>query len=265
MADGAMDLAPKIAYDMAMPSQHPTRVYSFFLAIFFLLVVVLASWLLFKASGYQVLRHPVRIVKTGLISLGVHPSDGLSITLNNSKTAPESRAFTNLVPGRYQIRIERSGYRPWEMTTELSAGQAISYPDVVLFYQNPIRMAIESDQTKIYETVLAHPERFQMGLHISESELWAHDVLITRYSEPIKQAFWLVDNTHLVLQVGQTLHAIDNQGGQDNELVTYDPAVETIERFAPLLGGQKIIVQTTKRMELVEITAPFQRLTLPTL
>lgn len=247
-----------------MGSYLPSRTYALVLAIFFTLMIVFAAWLLFEASGYQIFYGPLRIVKTGLISLTVHPNDQLTISLNGQAMPKNQTTFMNLPAGRYQVLAQRPDYLPWEITTELMPGEAESYGSVLLFLKKPISTMIESIDYKVYESVLSHPERFQAGLQFFENEVWANEQLVTRYSEPIKQAMWLPDNSHLLIQLADGLHVVERTGGHDITLVT-SSTDDQISRFAPLAGGEKIVIQSARGMQLLEITAPFQRVALPSL
>lgn len=247
-----------------MGNHLPSRTYALVLAIFFLMMVIFAGWLLFKASGYQILQSPFRIVKTSLLDLTVHPDDQLTISLNGKAMPPNKHTLTNLSPGRYQIIIERPDYQPWETTTDLEPGEALSYPDIILFLKQPVAVVVENAEAKIYESVLSHPERFQAGLQVFGNEVWANEKLVTRYSEPVKQALWLPDNVHILIQLADSLHVVERTGGHDIILLAF--AVDTpITRFAPLVGGEKLIIQSVGKLELLTITAPFGRVSFPSL
>ena len=117
---------------------------------------------------------------------------------------------------------------------------------------------VENAEAKIYESVLSHPERFQAGLQVFGNEVWANEKLVTRYSEPVKQALWLPDNVHILIQLADSLHVVERTGGHDIILLAF--AVDTpITRFAPLVGGEKLIIQSVGKLELLTITAPFGR------
>jgi hypothetical protein len=239
----------------------PSWPYALVLVVFFGTVIGFAAWMLFQASGYRILQSPFRLVKTGLISLTVHPSEELVVTLNNEPVPVNHMTFSNLTPGRYVIKVTRPGFLPWEVTTSIAAGEAKSYPDILLFYEEPRHTPIPDDEAKIFRDLLDHPERFQSGLQIQGSELWADDALVTRYSGLITTALWLPTKTHLLVLVDGLLHSIEVNGSHDTVLFSV-PAGETI-RFAPTAGGQKLVVESASGLETIDITTPFDRNPLP--
>ncbi len=238
----------------------PPLPYLFGLVIFFVGVFSVGIGLTFWANGYRLLTRPIRIVKTGVISLETHPTQGVNIYLNRELQPSGQTDFTALAPGRYAIRVEQPDFWPWETSVELDAGQAIRLEDIVLFYTDPlIETVTNSDLLGSYQTVLRKPEHFEYGLQILETELWAYDHFVTRYSLPIRQAVWLPDETHLLVLIASDLHILDLDGQNDRVLYTFPLDAQTI-RFAPLAGGQKVLIEIDGTYLVLTITQPYSLL-----
>lgn len=240
----------------------PSRLYSLVLLFFFLVVTLLSGWLLFQASGLRILKDPVRIVKTGLISLRVHPrTDDLVVRLNGEVMPLGRFEFLNLAPGRYEIVVEYAGYHSWRNTTEIKPDEAKSFQTVVLFKTIPEQLTVPSEDRLTYETILGHPERFQEGLQTIGGEIWAGDQLVTRFSQPVTQVLWFPDQAHVLALVDGVIHVLDRDGS--NDVLLYQPEDHELIRFAPIAGGDQLVVETSQGMELLTITAPYSRVPLP--
>lgn len=239
----------------------PSWPYALVLVIFFSFVFGSAGWLLFEASGYRVLRSPFRLVKTGLLSLSVHPAEKLTVTVNGQILPEGQLVLPDLSPGRYVIQIGREGFTTWQKTTEIVAGEAQTYSEIILFYDKPVRTPIPVEETEIFKDLLLHPELFQAGLQILGNEVWADESLVTRFSSPITMAMWLPSKTHLLILADQKLRVVELDGTQDTILIKFK--AEERVRFAPTTGGQKLVVESSAGLESVDITTPFGRGPLP--
>lgn len=241
----------------------PSKRYMIGLTIFFSLIVIIAGWLLVRANGYRVLFDPLRMVKTGVISVRVAPNEGVILELNDKTIAANEWDMKDLLPGRYTVKLTKDGYSPWEKTVSLDAGQAIRLHNLRLFLLNPLRSSVTEDSVKSsLEAILSKPERFQSDLQVLDNEIWAENHLVTRYSQPVSQAMWLDGKYHLLVLVGDSLRVIEVDGSHDLELVKI-PAIAKSVRFAPLAGGSKMVLDVEGFLETIEITTPVPFLNLP--
>ncbi|MBI4175073.1 carboxypeptidase regulatory-like domain-containing protein [Candidatus Berkelbacteria bacterium] len=239
------------------------RWYLFTIRFFIAFLALITIWVLLVANGYHILTAPFRIVKIGLISFTAHPSDP-QVFLNGKARTSGRHLIDNLPPGRYTLRLQKEGYYSWEITTDVHAGEAVVYDDIVLFYTEPRRLPISDPlEQERYQKLLENPDRFQAGLQVLDREIWAEEQFVTRYDQPIEQALWYPGKTHILVLVGKELHLIEATGVHDIVLQTFPTASNSI-RFAPASGGQFIVIQSGDQLELLEITAPRPLIDLPT-
>jgi len=241
----------------------PSGRYMAFMGLFVLVLVLSGSWLLLRANGYTVLWEPFRLVKSGVISLRVHPSTDIAITINSVPQRAGQRDFPDLVPGRYTVRVEREEFSPWEKTVQIVGGDALRYEDVVLFYAEPAHRVVTESERSVFEKVLASRADFRSGLQIFDNEIWNEDELVTRYSATVTDALWLPGRTHVLALVDNELHVLEKDGGQDLILATPAGLASDIQ-FAPISGGSELIVLADGQMEIYAITESKILLRLPT-
>ena len=75
---------------------------------------LLAPAVILYSAGYRYDQNTKRVKVTGVISIEAEPEDAL-VTINNiriNKRLPLK--LTNRAPGRYQLRLEKTGFKPWE-------------------------------------------------------------------------------------------------------------------------------------------------------
>lgn len=242
-------------------SHHPARWYVLTIYVFFSLVILSSFWIIFRANGYRLMTSPIRIVKTSVISVDVHPKIGADIYINNNLQRVGLADFIDLAPGRYALRVEKGGYKSWETTVDLPAGQAVRFASLTLLYSEPKLLTLTPTEEQAAQSALDQIDRFQRGLQVFEGELWASDELVTRYSQPIKQAVWLPDEQHLLVLERTTLHYFDLESRQDTVLLTLPIANDV--RFVPMAGGQKIALDLDGILSVYEITDPYSIVPLP--
>ncbi|MDD5573606.1 MAG: PEGA domain-containing protein [Candidatus Omnitrophica bacterium] len=100
--------------------------------VFVLLYCLLCPLILFYAFGYIIHPQQQKIVQTGLVSVASFPS-GASIYLGPSRYAQRTPAvISELLPGRYNLRVSLISYRPWEKTFTITAGKAVLFDSILL-------------------------------------------------------------------------------------------------------------------------------------
>ena len=97
--------------------RRPPRVLIAFLA----LVIISASTLLVIkfAKGYRPSLKTKALQGTGLLAANSYPR-GASVFINNKLTTATDDTL-NLPPGKYQVKIQKDGYIPWEKSLEIEA------------------------------------------------------------------------------------------------------------------------------------------------
>lgn len=232
------------------------------MSVFVLTLIVSGSWILVRANGYQILLDPLRFVKTGVITVRVHPDNETTFTLNDVVIRGGRFDVADLTPGRYTLRLQRDQFVTWEETVELAAGQALRFEDIILFYENPETRLVTESEREIMDDVLNSRDDFRSGLQIIGGEVWNEDELVTRYSTAVTDALWLPGRTHILAKVGQALHVLEKSGEQDIVLVQIPETTENV-RFAPLSGGAQLVVDLDGVYWLYDITLPKTLLHLP--
>ena len=91
---------------------------------------VLTALVIFFAQGYHFSRETGKIEKIGLLVLTSTPN-GASIFIDNH-LADATNTTIKLVPGTYQIRIEKEGYIPWRKKLVVAEG-LVTAADATLF------------------------------------------------------------------------------------------------------------------------------------
>lgn len=142
-----------------------------FIFYFFIVLFIFGTTSLsLYASGYKFnLSFPLEfnrlLVKTGMLALDSNPK-GATIYINNkTKSANTWRPWKkellktptkikNLIPGQYDITIEKAGYWPFSKTISIESGLTTFYEDISLFKSdNPSIKALSedlNDEEKIY-------------------------------------------------------------------------------------------------------------------
>jgi len=120
-------LLEKIAGKLTLPGIR--RAFFYF---FLILYLILCPLVLFYAFGFIIRPHEQKLVQTGLVSISTYPS-GASIYLGPSRYIQRSPAIlSELLPGRYNLRVFLNQYRPWSQSFYVSAGKAVLFDKVLL-------------------------------------------------------------------------------------------------------------------------------------
>ncbi len=155
-----------------------------------------------------------RIQKTGILILDTEPR-GASIFLNNKQQRRPLASFfdsaqshistptkiKNLLPKEYDVRLELSGYWPWQKKLVVEPGQSTYAEDVVLF-KNDIPRLINSGQ---YAHIALSPDNKYLTARGNDNltliELKnenIHTVVSTSTGEETINYNWSPDNKYLI-------------------------------------------------------------------
>lgn len=103
--------------------------------IFYVLVLIFligAPALAAYTSGYRWNSKQYRVVKTGALSVESNPSDA-AIIINGATYAHTPALITKLLPGQYEIALEKEGFFSWKKNLLISSGQTTFAHEVALF------------------------------------------------------------------------------------------------------------------------------------
>lgn len=242
-------------------SHIPAPKYLAALLLFLTVVGVGTVWLLIRANGYQILTNPVRFVQTGVVSVTVHPVRDTRVTINGVVQPSAQFTFPDLLPGRYTVRLENEGFTSWESTLVLRRGEAKYLDSAVLFYTQPIKEPVPVRDQDRLSRLLANRAPTDAAISLSGGEIWANSKLVTRYSTPVTKAYWLIPEKQLVVEVDNSLRALEVDGSHDVTLLEL-PADEDAQ-FIPIAGGSKILVKIADTLSLYEVTASLSLVPLP--
>lgn len=121
------NMLEKIAGRLTLPGIR--RAFFYF---FLLLYLVLCPIVLFYAFGFIIRPQEQKLVQTGLVSINTYPS-GAYIYLGPSRYVQRSPAIlSELLPGRYNLRVFLNQYRPWSNSFYVSAGKAVLFDRILL-------------------------------------------------------------------------------------------------------------------------------------
>ncbi len=114
-----------------------TRIRQFIFLLFVVLFLATSAATLLYASGYRFNVASRRIVQTGILFINGRPRDA-DVYLNNrlvTQTLP-FRAI-QLIPGSYQIRVEKVGYFAWEKNLSVYPRETTFATDITLWRNEP--------------------------------------------------------------------------------------------------------------------------------
>ncbi|MFA5248643.1 MAG: PEGA domain-containing protein [Patescibacteria group bacterium] len=135
--------------------------------IFIIAFFIISPIVIFYASGYKLdWKNPLSfyfIQKTGMLIIASDPAEA-EIFLNEKKQknfSPDLKIFKggetiktpakikNLLPGSYDLRVERPGYWPWERRIKIFSEQITHVLDVRLFRHSLPTLSILTNDTEI--------------------------------------------------------------------------------------------------------------------
>lgn len=115
-----------------------------FIAVF----LILAPTLIFYASGYRLDLKRGKILKTGSLMLEAKDIKKANLYINNQlyeKPFDEKIFVYNLLPGEYDVRLEKEGFHPWEKKITINSSLTTFAKDVILFKNNIPLQIIEGE------------------------------------------------------------------------------------------------------------------------
>lgn len=139
--------------------------------LFYLSVIIFLMGLppiLSFTLGYKFDRRTLKFTKAGLIVLKTQPA-GANVYLNNGLLAPKTPTTINeLLPGRYNLKIELEKYYPWSKDIEVEAGKVTRLERIILF---PLRPNIEQLNKEKISSFLVEEERGAIYYFNPEEEI----------------------------------------------------------------------------------------------
>jgi hypothetical protein len=118
-----------------MPNEQKVRAFLFYLSVFIFLIGL--PFILSFALGYKFDRRRFKFTKTGLLVLKTQPS-GASVYLDEELLDLKTPAtIAELLPGRYNLRLELEKHYPWLNEVNVDAGKVTRLEKIILFPLRP--------------------------------------------------------------------------------------------------------------------------------
>ena len=147
--------------------------FTFILAFF-----IMAPILIFYASGYRYDVKLGKILKTGTLMLEAKGIKNASLYINDKlyeKPFDEKIFVYNLLPGDYNIRLEKENYYPWQKKISIQSSLTTFVKDIIFFKKNIPLQIIDEPTANFYlspdEQKIAYIKRTELF-----SELYLLDI-----------------------------------------------------------------------------------------
>ena len=115
----------------------------FNLVVLFIIFLITATFILLYNLGWRYNLKQRSIIKTGVLTLKSTPRNAL-IYINNKDIRKETPAIiANLISGRYQIKLKKTGYYDWQK-------QIAVYPSLATIYDNIFLLKEPTGSDKIF-------------------------------------------------------------------------------------------------------------------
>ena len=123
-----------------------SRARSIIFAVFTSLFLTIAPTVSLYTAGYRLSLHPLALRRVGVLSVDIEPNDAI-VYLNNVRVVNSiPMRISDLVPGTYNLRIEKNGYLSWVKDIVIEDNKTTYIKDTTLFLVNTPE-AIESNDT----------------------------------------------------------------------------------------------------------------------
>lgn len=127
-----------------MVREQRVRAFLFYLSMTIFLLGL--PFILSFALGYKFNRRTLKFTKTGLVVLRTQPS-GASIYLDKKLLNTKTPAtITELLPGKYHIRLELERHYPWFNEVDVEAGKVARLEKIILFPLRPNIKQVNKDR-----------------------------------------------------------------------------------------------------------------------
>lgn len=190
--------------------------------ILILVFIVLALFVIGYASGYGLDIKSRQIYRTGIIEIQPRP-DNADVFIDNDKVST-GRFRGNLLPGRYEIRMEKTGYFAYKKSIDLKKGQAVIINEVQLFAQSPIIEKFTENSFKKELSKVAEND----GLMSIKGEVYQNDTFVTRYSSDLSGLSWFPNRRYISFTKDNRLHLLSIEGDYDVDLLEKDSQTPAI-------------------------------------
>lgn len=170
-----------------------------------------------EARGWRFNRRTFRLERTGTLVVRFQPEDATLLLNGRAVNKKSPVVIDNLIPGRYEARLEKPDFQPWSSSFTALAERVVAEVDVVLFRTEPIIEPVsdEAERRRYTELERLVPDPTSDPTVKQKNEIWVSDELITRVAEPVLSARWLIERAYIIFQTGQEFRVVRADGTND--------------------------------------------------
>lgn len=225
--------------------------------LFYLIIIVFISvYLILLTYGYRINWENYSLQKISMMYLASIPRDA-DIYVNEEFVSDSSPLkIANLFPGRYDVKIENDDYELWEKTMFVEPDYVAQDQDIILILKEKEEVVMEDDKKEAYKEYFSgndYKEKDKRGLHINNNnEILFEDILISRFSQDIKNAVWYIDKKHIIYQIGNKIYFMDSDG--TNNILLVELENEENSKFISSVEGKYLIYTDGDDVKKIKIT-----------
>ncbi|MBI3260940.1 PEGA domain-containing protein [Candidatus Berkelbacteria bacterium] len=204
---------------------------------------ILAGVVIIEARGWRFDPRNLRFVQTGMLVVRYQPPDATLLVDAELIDHASPTVLPNLLPGRYNLELRKSGYASWTKTVSIEPERVVAELSLVLFTDQPVVEQIVDPDELVRVTALfasAFNSEQTPSIH-NQVELWNNDLLITRLSSPVQSVQWLIEDSVIIFQQGKLIRIISVDGTNDRTI--YQLASDTVAPMIVEHRGQSIVTK----------------------
>jgi len=182
------------------------------------ILILLATYIMVStALGYEVFRTKGEVVQNGLLFIDSRP-DAAIITINGNRESQNTNAKLSLPEGRYDIVLQKDGFRDWARSINLSGGSVkfLTYPRLLpvslegLSSTSYIGKEMQSQQSRDKRWLVMHSVAEPSIFRIHDLDRPTADILTLSLPQTAGELIaatsvtiveWAGDNVHFLVRV----------------------------------------------------------------
>ena len=179
------------------------------------------------ALGYKINYQTKSIQQTGIIKTNSVQNFDAEAFVNDAKVSDKpSFREAYVFPGKYDLTIKKDGYQENSYHFEVVKNKVVYIPAVLLVYTNPKQVALDD-----YYVAFENKAKTTLNPNLikNENELWVADKYVTRFSKSIVTASEFPDSNHTILQLGNQLVILENDGRNAHSILTVEDDTTPIQ------------------------------------
>lgn len=186
------------------------------------LAIVIGTFILvYQAYGFDVDRKTGEVFQNGLVFIDSAP-DGAEIKLNGTVHREQTNTRVALPEGKYDLEINKQGYRTWKKTFNLEGGfiERFAYPTLFLNDLAPSQLQA-FDKPVNFMTQSPDRRWVLIGEQNGLASLTEYDLNSLEQEKPINQTINLPDNLFTPATGNHTLKLVEWSNDNKNLLVRH--------------------------------------------